>query len=264
MVKSINRYNSLIKKVFFDRYDGSLEPIVWKREDLVSAANELSIPLPKNLGDVIYSIRYRNPMPDSIVATQPAGREWVISGLGRAQYQFRLVSNTNILPRSDLVSIKIPDSTPEIITSNALGDEQALLAKVRYNRLIDLFVGVVAYSLQNHLRTTVNDIGQIEIDEIYVGIDKRGRQFILPVQAKGGADRLGFIQTEQDILCCKEKFPNLICRSISAQFMPGNVIAMFELTIEGDDLKIVEEKHYKLVPSSDIAPHELLSYDIRS
>lgn len=264
MAKPGNRYSLLIQKVFFDRYDGDLMPVVWQREDLVSAASELSMPLPKNLGNVIYSIRYRNPMPDSIVATQPKGREWVISGLGRAQYQFRLVSNTNILPRSDLISIKIPDSTPEIINSNALGDEQALLAKVRYNRLVDLFTGVVAYSLQNHLRTTVNDIGQIEIDEVYTGIDKRGRQFVIPVQAKGGTDKLGFIQTEQDILCCKEKFPNLICRSISAQFMPGNVIAMFELTVEGDELKVIEEKHYKLVPSSEISSYELASYDLRS
>src|SRR5271157_4057421 len=33
-------------------------------------------------------------------------------------------------------------------------DEQALLAKVRYTRLIDTFLGITAYSLQNHLRTT--------------------------------------------------------------------------------------------------------------
>jgi len=37
----------------------------------------------------------------------------------------------------------------------ALGDEQALLAKLRYNRLLDIFTGVVCYSLQNHLRTNV-------------------------------------------------------------------------------------------------------------
>ena len=70
-----------------------------------------------------------------------------------------------------------------------MSDEQALLAKVRYNRLIDVFLGVAAYSLQNHLRTTVSDVGQLEIDEIYVGVDRQGRQYVMPVQAKGGSDR---------------------------------------------------------------------------
>ena len=86
-------------------------------------------------------------------------------------------------------------------------DEQALLAKVRYNRLLDIFLGVATYSLQNHLRTTVAGLGQVEIDEIYVAIDKRGRQYVLPVQAKGGNDRLSTVQTRQDMACCAEKFP---------------------------------------------------------
>ena len=55
-----------------------------------------------------------------------------------------------------------------------MSDEQALLAKIRYNRLLDVFLGISAYSLQNHLRTTVLHIGQIEIDELYIGLDKHG------------------------------------------------------------------------------------------
>ena len=91
--------------------------------------------------------------------------------------------------------IKIPDATPEIISAYALNDEQALLAKVRYNRLIDLFLGITANSLQNHMRTTVKGIGQIEIDEVYVALDRRGIQYVIPVQAKGGKDQLSVVQT---------------------------------------------------------------------
>ena len=86
---------------------------------------------------------------------------------------------------------KIPDATPGIIIKYTQGDEQALLAKIRYNRLIDIFTGVTCYSLQNHLRTTVTGIGQIETDELYIGVDRRGAQYIFPVQAKGGKDQLG-------------------------------------------------------------------------
>lgn len=261
MSKSANRYHALIEKIFFDRYNEGVSEILWERSDLETAATDLDIQLPKNLGDVVYSIRYRTPMPSRILATQADGKEWVIRGKGRAKYAFKLVNVNRIVPRDDMVAIKIPDATPEIIGQYALSDEQALLAKVRYNRLIDVFLGLVAYSLQNHLRTTVADIGQIEIDEIYVGVDSNGRQFIIPVQAKGGNDQLSVIQTEQDIQCCVEKYPTLISRAISAQFIEDDLIALFELAFDNDEIKVVQEKHYRLAQSDQISESELARYN---
>lgn len=165
-----------------------------------------------------------------------------------------------IVPREELLTIKVPDATPQIITAYALSDEQALLAKVRYNRLVDVFLGIAAYSLQNHLRTTVRNVGQIEIDEICVGIDRNGKQYVVPVQAKGGTDKHGVVQTRQDIACCAEKFPGLICRAISAQFMTENRIAMFEFVVQDGEVKVFDEKHYQLVPASSISPEEILQY----
>jgi hypothetical protein len=255
-----NRYKTLIEKIFFDRYDESATELRFERTDLETAAQELSITLPKNLGDVVYSIRYRTSMPQTIIDTQPEGMEWIIEGSGRALYSFKLVKINRIIPNSELIAIKIPDATPEIITLYSLSDEQALLAKVRYNRLIDIFLGITSYSLQNHLRTTVKRIGQIEIDEIYVGIDRQGCQYIIPVQAKGGKDQLSVVQTKQDLLCCAEKFPQLICRTISTQFMTDNLIVLFELTVENDQVKIVDEKHYLLVQGDDISESDLINY----
>ena len=103
-------------------------------------------------------------------------------------------------------------------------------------------------------------IGQIEIDEIYVGIDRHGRQFVVPVQAKGGSDRHGVVQTQQDIACCAQKFPDLICRAISAQFMTKDRIAMFELMIVEGEVKVVDEKHYQLVAASGISKADLQQY----
>jgi hypothetical protein len=250
----------LVEKVFLDRYASGAKSIEFERHDLVLAAKELGVPLPKNLGDVVYSIRYRTPMPVSVLETQPEGMEWIIEGAGRAKYVFRLVRISRIVPNRDLIAVKIPDSTPEIVYAYALSDEQALLAKVRYNRLIDIFLGIVAYSLQSHLRTTVKAIGQVEIDEIYVAVDRSGRQFVLPVQAKGGNDQLSAVQTKQDLACCAEKYPGLICRAISAQFMDDDSIALFELTVEHDDVKVVEERHYQLVPADRIDEADLRKY----
>lgn len=255
-----NRYAAIIEKIFFSKYTKGDEEIAFEREDLVRAANALQIKLPKNLGDVIYSIRYRTELPKRILKTQPKGKEWIIEGRGRALYCFRLVTENRIVPNDQLSVIKVPDSTPEIVSSYALSDEQALLAKVRYNRLLDIFLGLATYSLQNHLRTTVRDLGQVEIDEIYVGIDKRGAQYVLPVQAKGGADQLSVVQAKQDIACCQEKFPNLECRAISAQFIATDLIALFELALEDGMVKIFEEKHYRLVPGDQITADDLQTY----
>jgi len=263
-----NRYKQLLEHIFFGRGFGEYKKgdtrIEFAREDLERAAATLRIDLPKNLGDVVYAIRYRTPMPRKIILTQPKGMQWTIEGAGRSHYEFRLVRINRIMPNAELRSIKVPDATPEIIGAYALNDEQALLAKVRYNRLIDVFLGVTAYSLQNHMRTTVKGIGQIEIDEVYVGLNNEGAQYVIPVQAKGGKDQLAVVQTKQDIACCAEKFPNLKCRSVSAQFInlpdEGKKIAMFELAVEHERVVIVDEKHYKLVPSAEISPEDLRAY----
>ncbi len=256
----LNRYGKVMLRIFREKRPAEGDSFLFSRDDIVKAADSEKIPLPKNLGDVVYAFRYRAAFPKEILATQPDGFEWLIEGAGKAQYRFRLAAVNRIVPRSDLAEIKLPDSTPEIIGAHALSDEQALLAKTRYNRLIDTFLGVTAFSLQNHLRTTVAGIGQIEIDEVYLAVDRFGRQFVIPVQAKGGKDHHGVIQTLQDIAWCRKALPSLVCRPVSVQFVSSDKIAMFELTEEDGTVKVVEERHYRLVPAEKITKRDLEKY----
>lgn len=256
----MNRYQRIAEHIFLARYRPGARQVAFGREDLAAAADQLGLARPKNLGDVVYALRYRTQLPESISATAPPGQEWTIRGAGQAAYTFRLGSINRIVPNTALVTIKIPDATPEIVAAHAMSDEQALLAKIRYNRLLDVFLGVSAYSLQNHLRTTVPEIGQIEIDELYIAVDAHGRQFILPVQAKGGKDQLAAVQSEQDFLWCRAKFPDLICRPVLTQFGDQELIAMFEVTMDDDEMKLVQERHYRLVPAPDITPEDLGRY----
>ena len=163
-----------------------------------------------------------------------------------------------------MTATKVPDSTPGVIAKYALSDEQALLAKLRYNRLIDIFLGIACYSLQNHLRTTAPNMGQVETDELYVGVDRRGSHYVVPVQAKGGRDRLSIVQIEQDVAVCASKFPSLICRPVAAQFMKEDVIALFEFEQSEDGLGVLMEKHYKLVPPEEVTESDLDLYRSRS
>lgn len=105
-------------------------------------------------------------------------------------------------------------------------------------------------------------IGQVETDEIYVGIDKAWQQYIIPVQAKGGTDKLGISQIEQDLALCAEKYPELICRSIACQFVTRDIVAMFEFAIEEQRIVKVNERHYKIVEATEISGDDLRAYSL--
>lgn len=257
---SPNRYKVLIAGIFFDHWKEGVSEFVFARDEIKSKAAALGIRLPDNVGDVQYYFRYRNPLPTEVLETQPEGSEWIIEGAGRSKYRFRLVPATRIKPSETMATISIPDATPEVIRAYALDDEQALLAIVRYNRLIDTFLGLTTYSLQNHLRTTVKGIGQIEIDELYVGLDKHGCHYVIPVQAKGGKDQIGVVQTTQDIRYAAQKFEGMRVRPIAVQFMTDDIVAMFELTLQDNEVKVVEEKHYRLVPANELSQSAIRDY----
>jgi hypothetical protein len=249
-----------MESIFQSKYKEGAREVEFARTEFETFADDLEIGLPLNLGDVVYSFRYRAELPDSIQNTAAKGECWIIRPTGRGKYKFALVTNKPLIPNNLILVTKVPDSTPGIVAKYAFEDEQALLAKVRYNRLIDIFTGLTCYSLQNHYRTTVSGMGQVETDEIYVGVDKKGSHYVLPVQAKGGTDKLGIVQIEQDIAVCAARYPDLICRPIAAQFMGENVIAMFEFAKDGEDVGIFSEKHYTLVPPDKVTKEDLLAY----
>lgn len=58
------------------------------------------------------------------------------------------------------------------------------------------------------------------------------------------------------------RYKDCVSRTVSAQLMEDNVIAMFELTFDGDEVSIVKERHYKLVPAKDIGSADLTTYKL--
>ena len=81
-------------------------------------------------------------------------------------------------------------------------------------------------------------IRQIETDEIYIGIDREGSKFVIPVQAKGSKDFLSLVQIEQDISMCSSKFPDLKCRAVGIKRDTNDIISMFEYTTRDNEVSI--------------------------
>ena len=256
-------YASIIERIFESKFKAGMREVEFSRQDIVDVSNEHKITSPKNLGDLVYSFRYRAPLPSSIRSKAGKGEAWIIRPAGRGKYRLALVPDVPLAPNNNMITTKVPDSTPGVVAKYAFSDEQALLARVRYNRLVDIFTGITCYSLQNHLRTTVPGMGQVETDELYVGVDKKGAHYVFPVQAKGGSDRLSIVQIEQDFAVCAHKVPSLVCRPIGTQFMEDDVIAMFEFEQTEDSAGISSEKHYKLVPADEVTDADLAAYGSR-
>ncbi|MBS7792469.1 hypothetical protein KTR66_20925 [Roseococcus sp. SDR] len=247
--KAGNLYNSVISAIFFKHFDPSNPslPIPFNRRELKATAIALGMDEAGNDGDILYSFRFRKPFPKEILDTQPEGFEWRLDLNGRSKYLFKLAKPSKIIPDVTLEAINIPDATPEIIKQYSLSDEQAALAIIRYNRLLDVFLALTTSSLQNHLRTTAKGFGQVEIDEVYIAVDSDGLRYVIPVQAKGGSDKISVVQTMQDLAVCQQKFPGTIARPVSVQIMPDGKLCMFELKVEDDEtLSVVRERHYVL------------------
>ena len=259
-----NIYAAIIERIFTSKFKAGMREVDFAREEIVKVASEVKVALPKNLGDLVYSFRYRATLPESIQSTAAVGEAWIIRPTGRARYRFVLVPNNPLVPNENMTATKVPDATPGIVAKYAFNDEQALLAKVRYNRLVDIFTGVTCYSLQNHLRTTVPEMGQVETDEIYVGVDRKGIHYVFPIQAKGGRDKLNIVQIEQDFGVCAQKFPSLVCRPVATQFMQDDIIAMFEFEQGEMGVSIAAEKHYRLVPPEEVTETDLAAYRART
>lgn len=155
---------------------------------------------------------------------------------------------------NDLLANLVPDATPAIILEYTGDDEQGILARIRYNRLLDVFLQITCYHLQNQFKTVIKNKGSCEIDDLYVGLNTNGVQFVIPVEAKSANDRLNKTQIVQMIDFAKARYPTLTLRPVGVQEMKDGSLAFveFQPANHPDDIKIKEVRRYKLVPISEV------------
>ena len=95
--KKATRYSELILSIFRKHYADGVTEFEFERSELEGAATRAKIKLPSNLGDVIYSLRFRTAMPDEIAKTAPKGREWVIDSLrNKAEIELNSIEWRNL------------------------------------------------------------------------------------------------------------------------------------------------------------------------
>jgi len=65
-MRAPNRYAQIIERIFLRHYQPGLREVEFSRSEIEQVADELGIKLPKNIGDIVYSFRYRTELPEAI------------------------------------------------------------------------------------------------------------------------------------------------------------------------------------------------------
>ncbi|MGA2869281.1 MAG: hypothetical protein ABSF34_08990, partial [Verrucomicrobiota bacterium] len=76
--KRVNRYSAIIEKLFFSKYEKGMREVPFEREEMEKFAAKLKVKLPKNLGDLVYSFRYRALLPVAITSLAGEQEVWII------------------------------------------------------------------------------------------------------------------------------------------------------------------------------------------
>ena len=240
-------YDRIIASLFNSKFKEGSPEIDFTKDELVAVARKLKITL-RNAPDVVYTYRSRANLPQSILNKG----NWVIKPKGKGRFSFlKSKRKPFICIQEGLHAIEIPNALPEIVETHASEDEQALLSSIRYNRFVDIFTEITCFHLQSHIRTTIEGEGQIEIDDLYVGIDTDGTEYILPLEAKSADDRdkLGWIQISNMVKFARQNFPKLKCRPIAAKPAGHNKICLIEFdnNPNSEEVSIVQVKLYGLI-----------------
>ncbi len=73
MKKDPSRYSVIIEEIFRNHFQQGVREFGFERSEIEEVAANKGIVLPKNLGDLIYSFRYRTELPESIRKEAPEG-----------------------------------------------------------------------------------------------------------------------------------------------------------------------------------------------
>lgn len=246
-MKPQGRYEQAIEEIFARHYREDLNYFVFHKDELIEVCEQLGITI-RNIPDIIYAFRGRRSLPNSITSKG----HWAIESAGTNAYAFRRLNNPPqfAIPFTDYAPIDIYNAIPEIVENFLRQDEQSLLTRILYNRLIDIFTGLTCFHLQNHYRSHIQDLGQVELDALYIGVNNAGQLFIIPVEAKSQSEgeMIGRVQISQMAKLVRQDFPDLQARLIAVKVLNDNSIGFVEFDdyLEPDEIGIVSVRRYRL------------------
>ena len=251
-IETLSQYDEVILEVFNRHFTPGASRLIFEKDELSEICVKHGITV-RNIPDIIYSYRVRRMLPTQI---QSKGN-WAIEPAGRGTYAFRLLRYPPHfeIPFNDYEPIEIYNSLPEVVEGLLRQDEQSMLTRLLYNRMVDIFTGLTCFHIQNHYRSFVKEMEEVEVDALYVGVNQSGELFVLPVEGKsqGETEMVGRIQVSQMAKLVSQDFKELKRRILAAKSLADGTIALIEFNDQGDpdEIKIVAVKRYRLIRRGD-------------
>ena len=242
-------YVPIIAALFKKKYRKGCKEIEFTLDEIRSTAEKLGI-ITRNPGDVIYRMRSRTKLPDEILSL---GFN-IIRQVGRGKYRFEKASSTLIqcppgvvTEAIDLTPLPVRRLLPEEL---AEADEQAILSIVHYCGLLSHFTGLQVFRLRSHVRKSVTGVGQVEVDEVDVGVALRDDEVpvILPIEAKASPDAINRVQVAAQVAFAKHYFPDHEIRPIAIKVDFDSVLYFLEFnaTTTPSELETKKVARYRL------------------
>jgi hypothetical protein len=248
-------YRAIMLWVFHNRpKDPSSGDLLFTQADLRHAATELGLEA-RNFPDLTYNLRSRSVLPAEIteagytaIAIRGRGKYALVTGEDKVE----VPAGTEVVEFS---TAKIPRAIRDILRA----DEQSILSAIRYLDIVTAFMGVRAYHLQGHLRTSGSLGQQVEADDVWVGVKPDKSRMILPVEAKGPRERIGRHQMMSTIDAVLKKITGFPVVPLAAQLEESGLLVLIEFAFQLADRTIasvapIRFKRYRLKPKLPLWP----------
>lgn len=220
--------------------------------DVRQVADDLGIEI-GNAPDLIYRMRARTRLPDDILDMGFT----ILRGVGRGRYALEVggeavvhLPEHEILDHNDQTPLPVRRLLPESLVDL---DEQGLLTMVSYCKLLDHFTGLTVYRLRSHVRKSVPNVGQAELDEIDVGVAMRDDDIpvVFPIEAKAADEVINRVQIATAVAYCQTYFPGHQIRPIVVKLTYDGVMHFLEFrsTTALAGLRAINSCGYRLNPS---------------
>ena len=245
-------YVPIMLKIFRDLYTEDAVSIDFSLDDIRRAADELNVrERTRNAGDVVYRMRARTKLPPEIVE---AGFN-ILRQVGRGKYRLEKGANIIVDVEEDPELIETIDITPlpvrRLLPEDiAEIDEQGLLTIVSYCKILDHFTGLSVYRLRNHVRKSVEGVGQAEVDAVDVGValSEEEDPIVFPIEAKAREDAVNKVQIAAQVQFARQYFPAYQIRPLAIKVDGQGLVHFIEFTNEPEpnDLNIIRRSTYKI------------------
>jgi hypothetical protein len=242
-------YVPILREIVKRKHQVGALRVEFSLDDVREVAANLDLKI-GNPADLIYRMRSRTRLPDDILDMGFT----ILRGIGRGRYVLEVggeatvhLPDHDILDTNDLTPLPVRRLLPEDLADL---DEQGLLTMIGYSKLLDHFTGLTVYRLRSHVRKSVPNIGQAELDEIDVGIALRDDDVpvVFPIEAKATDEVINRVQVATAVAYCLTYFPGHEIRPIVVKLAYDGVIHFLEFrpTTSLSGLRIINSVGYRL------------------